>query len=781
MNRFTPVVLAEGLDEPMTFQAMEDGRVYFIERKGAFKMYNPVTQLVDSIAALEVNTKYTSAEGNVREAEEGLVGFIMDPDFEQNNWVYFLYAYPAEAKHVLSRFDLIDNELITDSEIVLLDFPVQRETCCHTGGGMTFDEDGNLYVTIGNNTGNYRSAQTDERPGRESWDDQRGAANTNDLRGKIIRIHPEDDGTYSIPDGNLFPEGTADTKPEIFAMGLRNPWRISLDHRGWVYWGEVGPDAREDTEIGPMGYDEFNQAREAGFFGWPYFVGDNQAFPVYDYENDIPLEVKDPENPTNLSPNNTGLTELPPVQEPFIWYPYGASEVFPSLKSGSRSAVGGPFFYKRDFEDAERSFPDYYEGKWFIADFTRNWILAVTLDENGDYVSMEPFLPDYFPASPIDMNFGPNGDLYVLEYGSGWFQGNPNSRLVRIEYNAGNRSPVAQVHAEPRGGIPPFEVSLSSDGTIDYDGDELSYEWEVSSDHGSDFFSGSHPTVQMDNEGEYQVTLTVTDPDGLSDRQTVEIISGNTPADVQVDITSENQSFFFPDTPFSYTVSVDDAEDGSLSGGDISPADVGFQIEFVSEGFDLKNLNNTDYGANLSVGDIAARHLMEANFCFSCHQVDVPSVGPMYTEVAEQYENRSDARTYIADKIRNGSSGVWGEIAMPPHASLSNHDAGQIADYILSAGGDNTTPDVPLQGDFSSHIGADVQEEYGSYILRAVYEDRGRQGVVPLTSQDYHVLMSNRRPVHTADVYENVDIQQARSGAKQMVAKKGGYVGYEQI
>ena len=154
---------------------------------------------------------------------------------------------------------------------------------------MTWDAQGNLYMTIGNNTSNSTAAQTDERPGRRSWDDQRGAANTNDLRGKIIRIHPEPDGTYTIPKGNLFPPGTPNTRPEIYTMGHRNAWRVSLDSKtGYMYWGEVGPDANEDTEAGPKGYDELNQAKGPGFFGWPYFIGENLAYPYFDYVKNAP-------------------------------------------------------------------------------------------------------------------------------------------------------------------------------------------------------------------------------------------------------------------------------------------------------------------------------------------------------------------------------------------------------------------------------------------------------------------------------------------------------------
>jgi cytochrome c len=83
--------------------------------------------------------------------------------------------------------------------------------------------------------------------GREAWDAQRTAANTNDFRGKVLRIHPEPGGGYTIPDGNLFPKGTQGTRPEIYVMGCRNPFRISVDaKRGWLYWGDVGQNTIDD-------------------------------------------------------------------------------------------------------------------------------------------------------------------------------------------------------------------------------------------------------------------------------------------------------------------------------------------------------------------------------------------------------------------------------------------------------------------------------------------------------------------------------------------------------
>ena len=269
-NRFTPIVLTPeaSLDEPMVFEVLKDGSVYIAERKGSLKKYDPGSQTVNLIATLPVFT----------ENEQGLVGFTLDPAFATNHWIYIYYAHPTESKFVLTRWKLVNDELTANSRKVLLEVPADREETSHTGGGMTWDSKGNLYLTIGNNSGNSYFSQTDERPGRHQWDDQRGAANPNDLRGGILRIHPEPDGTYTVPEGNLFPKGTPRTRPETYVKGTRNAWRPSLDSKtGWLYWGEIGPDADVDSENAPRGYDEFNQARQPGFFGWPYFVGDNYA------------------------------------------------------------------------------------------------------------------------------------------------------------------------------------------------------------------------------------------------------------------------------------------------------------------------------------------------------------------------------------------------------------------------------------------------------------------------------------------------------------------------
>ncbi len=149
-----------------------------------------------------------------------------------------LYYSPVGDEPVqhLSRFTYTAKGLI--NEVVMLKVPVQREECCHTGGSIQFGSDGLLYLSTGDNSNPFDSkgfSPSDERPGRSAWDAQKSSANTNDLRGKILRIKPEADGSYSIPEGNLFVDDDPLTKPEIYVMGCRNPYRISVDpKRGWL-------------------------------------------------------------------------------------------------------------------------------------------------------------------------------------------------------------------------------------------------------------------------------------------------------------------------------------------------------------------------------------------------------------------------------------------------------------------------------------------------------------------------------------------------------------------
>lgn len=781
-NRFTPVTLTSmgDLDEPMNFEVLKDGKVFINERKGALKMYDPVSKTISLVGSIPVNTKYTSATGVVTEAEEGFMGFTIDPDFDNNHWAYLFYAHPTVKKDVLSRWEIKDDKLVTGSEKVLLEIPTQREVCCHTGGGMTWDGQGNLYLTVGNNTGNVADkSQTDERPGRSSWDDQRGSGNTNDLRGKILRIHPENNGGYSIPDGNLFPKGTPKTRPEIYVMGDRNPWRPSIDSRtGWLYWGEVGPDANEDSKTTRAGKDEFNQARKPGNFGWPYFIGENVGYPFYDYVKDSLHGPEDPAKPVNRSVNNTGLNELPPAMPAFISYPYGISEKFPEVGSGSRCAVGGPIYHRDNFKNAARPFPGYYEGKWFVADLSRGWIMAITMKANGDYQSMERFLPSYQPIEPIDMKFGPNGDLYVLEYGSNWFRKSENAKLVRIEYNSGNRRPVVQISTNASGGSLPFKVNLSSAGTKDYDGDSLKYNWKITSSASGtlQIFSVPNPSLTLSLAGLYTATLTVTDPAGAKNSKSLKLVAGNEPPEIVLNIQG-NKSFFFPDKPFAYEVKIIDKEDGQ-----INPAQAAVSIDYVSEGFDYAEASQQQRSVDASTRFAVAKEMIGINDCQNCHHADTKSIGPMFIEIADKYKDKQGwALDSLSKKIRSGGSGVWGNVNMPAHPAITLTDARTIVNYILHVKDKNIST-LPLKGIYTQKIPAGDNGK-GTMILRAAYTDKGNAAAPALTTEQVVVLHSPQLSPASADIIKGAEIKKQIMFvvSENVIPKNNGYIGFKNL
>ena len=784
-NRFSKVVLTEAgkLDEPMEMTFLPNNKILIVERKGGVKIIDGKSGDVKLIATIPVNTKYKNKQGVVREAEEGLMGVIAHPKYAENNWIYLYYADPSDTKHVLTRWELKGEQLIQSSKKVVLEVPTQREECCHTGGGMVFDPQGNLLITIGNNTVNPRSGTSnlDDRPGQENNDDQRAPGNTNDLRGKILRIHPENDGSYTIPSGNLFPAGTPKTRPEIYTMGHRNPWRPTLDTKtGYLYWGEVGPDASEDTRRGPKGYDEFNQAKGPGFFGWPYFIGNNIPYVEFNHADSSFGKPFDVNKPVNNSRNNTGLNELPKPVPAMIWYPYGLSDEFPLLGAAGRSATGGPVYRRSDYPLAKRPFPSYYEGKWRIVDFMRGWIMSVTMDEKGDYKSMERFLPDLSFSSAIDMDFGPEGDLYVIEYGSAWFKGNPNAHLVRVEYNAGNRAPSVQAAATKSSGSIPLKTQLLSKGTKDFDGDVLKYEWKLIGGGTTRIIKEAAPMLTLTTAGTYKATLTVTDSKGAKSSKTIEVKAGNEPPVVSFDITGANKTFYFPGTQLQYAVKVQDKEDGSLVNGKILPAQVAVSLDYLPLGYDQIDIASTQHGADMQAFATTGQILLNKNDCKSCHMPDKRSVGPSYLEVAKRYKGKAGAVESLAQKVIKGGAGVWGEHAMSAHPQLSVADSRAIVEFIMTTGEKKATvKSEPVKGSLEIKAAAE-QKEKGTYVLRAAYRDKGTASMTPLVGEELILL---RHPSLDPELAEMT------RGFNRMITPRktlnmdgnGSYLGYRNI
>ena len=451
--------LAMPFNEPIEMEVLQNGDVIIIERAGAIKLYESAQALIKTLGVLPV----VSSQSN------GLNGIALDPNFENNGFVFFSYTPLADsAHHRISRFKTTADSFYIQSERVLLEIPIDIENGWHGINAMEFDSKGNLYFAIGDFTVQNEEvagyAQIDER--RKKNDSQSTSANTNNLQGKINRIHPEKDGTYTIPEGNLFPDSDGLTKPEIYVMGCRNPYRFILDpHTDLLYFGDVGPDAVENGEKGPRGYDELNIAKTAGYYGWPYLVADNKPYRDFNYKTDSLGPFFDPNNLTNDSPNNSGRKELSPARKAAFWYSKGEHSDFPYLGSGGMNIMVGPKYYKEDYPESPKQFPSHFDGKLFLYDWVRDWIMTIELNESFDVIRIETFLSSLKFTKIIDMKFSPDGTLYLLEYGSSGYKANPDASLKRISYAEG-KSPSQQGQEVPANNIDYLGIEKIEDSAV---------------------------------------------------------------------------------------------------------------------------------------------------------------------------------------------------------------------------------------------------------------------------------------------------------------------------
>jgi cytochrome c len=770
-NRFVRKVLVDNLDEPTELVVLDDQRVLFAERKGKLKLYDPRNGKVKVVAEAPVFTKF----------EYGLMGLNIDPKFNENQWVYLFYSplsSAADTAQHLSRFkyDLKKDTLLWSTEQVLLTVPVKRTDCCHTGGSVAWDAKGNLFLSTGDDTNPFQSdgyGPMDGQVGRAGFDARASSSNTNDLRGKILRITPRADSGYDIPAGNLFPKGNPKARAEIYVMGNRNPYRISVDQRtGYLYWGEVGPDAGDNREgRGSRGYDEVNQAREAGYFGWPLFVADNRAYNQYDFAAKTSGTKFDPSKPINDSPHNTGLRELPSAQKAFIYYPYANSPEFGEIVGkGGRNAMGGPVYYYDDYADSKVKFPKYYDGKFFAYDWIRGWINPVTMASNGDFISMERFMPTATFNHPMDMQFAKDGSLYMLEYGSNWFAQNDEARLSHITYNAGNRAPVAVVASDKTVGAVPLKVAFSSKGSLDYDGDAIKYEWNFG--NGLPKSTVANPTFTYAKPGEYTATLKITDAKGNTATSQVGIKAGNAVPKVDIALKG-NQSFFWDKKPVAYEVKINDKEDGNLAKG-IEASDVLLTINYL-EGFDKTMIAQ---GHQANTGFATGKRLIELSDCKACHSVDKKSIGPTYIEIARKYEKERNAVKTLAEKVIKGGGGVWGEQAMAAHPQLKQDEAEDMVKYILSLNSKKQVKSEALSGSYV----AETKAKDGSYVFTASYIDKGNGVIGPLSGTKSIALRPAKMRAMNFDSGKDYTKNKLPMGSEVVVGTTdGGYVAYENL
>ncbi|MFE7507557.1 PQQ-dependent sugar dehydrogenase [Promicromonospora sp. NPDC057488] len=613
---YEKILLTKDVGEPIDMAVLPDLRVLHTARNGEVRVTDPATGVTKVVNTLDVYAN----------SEDGLQGIALAPDFEESNQVYLVYA-PRDADgdgaadtpagnapntlpagedesywdqwvgvNRLARYTWTGDALDLDSEQPILDIEVQRGQCCHVGADIDFDGEGNLYLSTGDNTpagtpGANGYAPNNDAPNMNpGFDSRRGAGSTNDLRGKILRIDVKDEiaagtppgegSTYDVPAGNLFAPGTEDTRPEIFVMGVRNPFRIEVDpETSSLTWGDYGPDAgAANADRGPMGYVEWNAVGldDPHNAGWPYCHGPNAAYNEWNFETATPREFFDCAAPVNNSRWNTGLTDLPPSRAATLYYGdqpgQQPRDELVNFGTGSGQApMGGPVYHYDADSTAPGKLPEYWDGKAFFGEFSQDYLAAFSVDWSTFEVGE---IEDFFPNSaltaagmpindnPIDLEFGPDGSLYVLEYGDGFFRQNPDSGLYRIDHAEGNKAPQAQFTATPESSTSaPVEVAFDATGSSDPDGDTLTYEWDIDGD-GTFDLTGPQVTHTYTELGVYTARLRVTDGSGKRALTSTSISVGNEAPEVTVDFPADGGFFDWGDE-VAFEVTTNDAEDGT--------------------------------------------------------------------------------------------------------------------------------------------------------------------------------------------------------------------------
>ena len=572
--------------------------------------------------------------------ETGLLGITLSPDFMETGHIYLQYfpsfnptsmppGLPLErriskmSQGRISRFtlNLQTKQLDLSSEVRIFEYDSQIFSCCHRGGGMGFDSDGNLYITTGDSnssqgTGGYSGNNQPPKcpigpPDQASsahcgtaaysyQDARRTAGNTNDYNGKMLRIRPIEGvargtpvgigSTYTIPGAdapngpNLFSgaEGNGNqAKPEIYAMGLRNPSRLSIDPETDVpYSAWVGPDAGEPSAtLGPSTYENAAQLDRAGNYGWPYCMGNKQAYRdrtavPNPQGNGTPRTTNeggyvsggpatggtdgwyDCDNIVNDSTNNTGLSGLLPhstgtgmdagaMRPANIWYSrgnpggngcpqfprergpqnapnYGATntQLCPFAIGAGATIMNGPVYrYDEEAGETPGRWPEYWDGRWFLFDQGGNSINhGLLLDPATDQNGGQPVYAD--SLRNID-----NWDAAYMDSKFG-----PDGALYVQNYSGFFRanSDVGLFRIDYTGGpSTPFanpsgipigsnRVRFSSAGS-----GGITYEWDFGD--GSVTSDEANPIHQYPAAGEYTATLTVTYADGETSTRTVEV------------------------------------------------------------------------------------------------------------------------------------------------------------------------------------------------------------------------------------------------------------------
>jgi hypothetical protein len=410
----------------------------------------------------------------------------------------------------LSTFTIdADSKLVPGSEHVIFQTPAEWLHCCHYGGDLEWLPDGTLLLSTGDDIA-ATAAAYGQTTNPLQGNAENSAQNPSDRRGKILRLMP--DG--SVPDGSVpginanpflktdangvalrdadghlvtkeiedkyVEDRWGDTKdhvvafdPYVYSMGYKQPFRGMVHpYTGNAIFGEVGPDAFvPDANRGPRGVEELNEVPFGGGtnHGWPRCAGPNDPYHEYDYK-------------TSTSGPAFDCSKMNPA---VLWYPHDVSDRWPVLGAGSVTSIPAAF-YPADTKGALR-LPAAFNDDLIYMEFSRHSIIGMPVSKDGHLVTdsskwtivsppnaatVKALLPGGLPSAPIDATVGPDGAIYFLEYGSGFYNGG-NSKVSRLKCSGcvdaitkARAVPSSRVKTAGPSGLPPWLVVALAAGLL---------------------------------------------------------------------------------------------------------------------------------------------------------------------------------------------------------------------------------------------------------------------------------------------------------------------------
>ncbi|MFE4453002.1 ThuA domain-containing protein [Streptomyces sp. NPDC056796] len=502
---------SRGLADPADLAVAPDRRVFVARRTGELTVVDQRTSKVSTALDLGYTTE-TAARA------DGLTALVLDPGFAENHWLYLLHSDSTGGRLALSRFTADGDTVDPASEKRLLTLPGRRSTgkgdAPPPSGSLAFDREGHLYAATGDVTLPLNAGA----PG--------------DLRGAILRVTPQDDGTYTVPEGNLFPQGTAGTRPEIYAMGMRDPYRVTVDPASGALLA-AGTDAD--------GTVRHFRISAAGQIGRPYCSG--------------------------------GV-------------PYGAADCAPRVSGAplpdgpqGGAAMSGPV-YAYEPESLHRTrFPAYFAGKWLTYDPAGRRFTTLSFQREaqtfsdrrfgpvraGELQSVNGVFQDMEWNRPTAAAFGPDGALYVVDRGP---DDDGSATAFRIDHVGGGRLPTAAVTADRDNGPAPLTVAFTGTGSGPGGTTPVRYAWDFDGDGGTDS-TEANPSYTYRSGGRFTARLTVTGPEGTTAVAGQEITVGNSRPRLTVHRPPDG-GLFRPGDTVAFTVAVEDDRDGHAAPVDCS-------------------------------------------------------------------------------------------------------------------------------------------------------------------------------------------------------------------